>query len=100
MIKDIKRIDLNGNEYLQESVICDRCKNILGAKDFYNTVKHAGWCPVKIEGGAAYGLSDPGKWHLCEKCFAESIKFMNGEDKRKRKSDQLPGQTSLFDTTE
>jgi hypothetical protein len=105
MIKDIKRIDLNGNEYLQESVVCDKCKNILGPKDFYNTVKLVGWQPVKMEPGHAYGLGAHQAWHLCEKCFAESSKFMNGEETQKIKSktthsDQLPGQTSLFDATE
>jgi hypothetical protein len=105
MIKDIKRIDLNGNEYLQESVVCDRCKNILSQKDFYYTIKLAGWRPVKIEPGHAYGLGEPQEWHLCEQCFVESKKFMNGEYKQKRQRNNLnieplPGQISMFDTTE
>lgn len=101
MIKDIKRIDLNGNEYLVESVVCDRCKNILGPQDYYNTVKLVGWQPVKMEPGHAYGLGEPQNWHLCEMCFEESSKFMKGEEKQKRrKSTKLPGQISLFDIIE
>jgi hypothetical protein len=102
MIKDIKRIDLNGNEYFQESIVCDRCKNILSPKDFYYNIKLAGWRPVKIETRHVYGLTSPQEWHLCEKCFEESQKFMNGEETKNRKrktsnTEQLPGQLDVFD---
>lgn len=80
MIKDIKRIDLQGNEYLQEVVMCDRCKNILEPKDFYYIIKLAGWHPVKFEPNTAYGLGGDNKsWHICEKCYSKVQAELNGE---------------------
>lgn len=84
MIKDIKRIDLQGNEYLQEVVICDRCKNILESKDFYYTIELSSWHPVKREPNKVYVLgSDRKPWHICEKCYVKVKAELNGEAQEK-----------------
>lgn len=78
MIKDIKRVDLQGNEYYQESVICNRCKKVLQSTDFYHTIKIAGYHPVKIEPGTAYGLSPTEPWHICDDCYKDVSDVLNG----------------------
>ena len=79
MIKDIIRIDLQGNKYLQEVVMCDKCKNILEPKDFYYTIKLTGWRPVKIEPDTAYGFSPREPWHICEECYCKLIKELSND---------------------
>lgn len=79
MIKDIRRIDLQGNEYLQEVVMCDRCKNILEQNDYYYTIKLISAHPVKMKPNTAYGLSPREPWHMCEECYCKLAKELNSD---------------------
>lgn len=79
MIKDIKRIDLQGNEYLQEIVMCDRCKSILKPKDYCYTIKLTSCHPIKMEPNTAYGLSPREPWHMCEECYCKFAEELNGD---------------------
>ena len=81
MIKTIKKIDLQGNEVLQEVCVCNRCKKTLEPTDFVYETKWTGWHCVKMEPGVAYGCgqgSNPVK-HICEECQKEVEAFLNGE---------------------
>ena len=80
MIKDIRKIDLQGNEYYVESVICNRCKRVLQPEDFYHSIKRVGWCPVRIPPNTAYGLGHMEPWHICDKCIEKVIDVMEGKD--------------------
>ena len=81
MIKTIPKIDLQGNETLQEVVICNRCKTILAPEDYYYTFKRVAWHPVKMKPGTAYGFAagsnDP--WHICEKCHVHVVAVLDGD---------------------
>lgn len=80
MIKDIRKVDLQGNEYYQESVICNRCKRVLSAKEFYYTIKISGYHPVKIEPRTAYGLKPREPWHICDECYKKVAEVLDGND--------------------
>lgn len=80
MIKDIRKIDLQGNEYYVESVICNRCKRVLRPEDFYHSIKRVGWRPVRIPPNKAYGLGHMEPWHICDECIEKVIDVMEGKD--------------------
>lgn len=81
MIKYIKKVDLQGNEYYQEVVICNRCKNILASEDYYYTFERTAWHPVKMKPCCAYGFSagTNNPWHICEKCHDKVVAELNGD---------------------
>lgn len=83
MIKEIKKIDLQGNETWQEVVVCNRCKKTLEPTDYVYETKWTAWHPVKMESTHAYGFasgSNPVK-HICKCCQKEVEDFINGKDK-------------------
>lgn len=83
MIKEIKKIDLQGKETWQEVVVCNRCKKTLEPTDYVYETKWTAWHPVKMESTHAYGFasgSNPVK-HICECCQKEVEDFINGKDK-------------------
>ncbi len=84
MIKYIKKIDLQGNEYLQETVICNRCKKPLEPTDYMYTLKLVSAHPVRIEPGCAYGLAPREPWHVCESCYSEVCVELDGEVKPRK----------------
>lgn len=81
MIKDIKKVDLQGNEYYQEVVMCDRCKSVLASEDYYYTFERTAWHPVKMKPCCAYGFSAGTNkpWHICEKCHDKVVAELNGD---------------------
>lgn len=82
MIKTIKKIDLQGNEYFQEVCICNRCKRILESSELVYETKWTSWHPVKMQSGTAHGFgqgANPIK-HLCTFCQGEVESFINGRD--------------------
>ena len=82
MIKQIMKIDIHGNEYLQEVVICNRCKKIINAHDYVHEIRWCGAHPVKIEPGYAYGLSPEAAAvkDICSDCKIIVDRCINGED--------------------
>lgn len=80
MIKTIKKIDLQGNEVLQEVCVCNRCKRTLDPDDFVYEIKWTAWHPVKIKPGIAYGFSAGSNQvkHICEVCQSDVEAFLNG----------------------
>ena len=80
MVKDIKKVDLQGNEYYQEVVICDRCKRVLEPEDYYYTFERTAWHPVKMMPGHVYGFNAANKpWHICEKCHVKVVAELDGD---------------------
>ena len=82
MIKTIRKIDLQGNEYFQEVCICNRCKRSLDSSELVYETKWISWHPVKMQPGTAYGFgqyANPIK-HLCTFCQGEVESFINGGD--------------------
>lgn len=82
MIKTIKKIDLQGNEFFQEVCICNRCKRILEPQEYVYETKWTGWHPVKMEDSYAYGFGKESNLvkHLCTFCKGEVESFINGKD--------------------
>jgi hypothetical protein len=83
MIKEIKKIDLQGNETWQEVIVCNRCKKTLEPTDYVYETKWTGVYPVKMESICACGFAagaNPTK-HICERCQKEVEDFINGKDK-------------------
>ena len=81
-LKTIKKIDLQGNEVWQDTIVCNRCKKTLEPTDFVYEIQWTGWHPVKIEHDCVYGFaygSNPIK-HICEECKEKVDAFLEGEE--------------------
>lgn len=73
MIKYVRKRDLQGNEYYQESIICNKCKNIIitNPKNIYYTIKITSSTKSKSK-----------KLHICNDCYKKAINILNDSNEK------------------
>ena len=101
MIKTIKKIDLQGNETLQEVIVCNRCKKTLEPTDYVFETKWTGWSTVKMGNVCACGFASGSNHvkHVCECCQKEVEDFINGKEKSNAQIETNIGNTPKLTTS-